>query len=75
MNDLTHAPSTDIKPAIRIAPLGELRLWVISEQELMEVENGSSSSLCLNFSLFLLGSGLSFLITLLVTDIQSTKTF
>lgn len=74
-NDLAKSEHPDIRPAIRIAPLGELRLWIISEQELIEVENGPSSSLCLNFALFLIGSGLSFLTTLLVTEIPSTKTF
>jgi uncharacterized membrane protein YqjE len=75
INDLEQNPDSNILPAIRIAPLGELRLWIISEQELNEAEQGSPSSLYLNFAVALLGSGLSFLTTLLVTDITSIKTF
>jgi hypothetical protein len=66
---------TSIVPAIRIAPLGELRLWIISEQELNEAEQGSPSSLYLNFALLLIGSGVSFFVTLLVTEIPSVRTF
>jgi hypothetical protein len=64
-----------IVPAIRVAPLGELRVYVISEEELNEIEQGSPASLYLNFALALLASGLSFLATLLATRIESNRTF
>jgi ABC-type branched-subunit amino acid transport system permease subunit len=62
-------------PAIRVAPLGELRAYVISEDELNELEQGSPASQHLNFALALLASGLSFLTTLVTTQITSTRTF
>jgi hypothetical protein len=74
-NDLTPSSAPIVVPAIRVAPLGELRVYVISEEELNELEQGSPASQHLNFSLALLASGLSFLATLLTTDIPSTKTF
>lgn len=74
-DDLPQIPERNVLRAIRIAPLGELRLWVISEQELNEAEQGSPSSLYLNFALFLIGAGLSFLVSLIATEITSIKTF
>lgn len=66
---------SNIVPAIRVAPLGELRVYIISEEELNAAEQGSPASLYLNFALALIASGLSFLATLLATDISSIKTF
>jgi nucleoside recognition membrane protein YjiH len=64
-----------IVPAIRVAPLGELRVYIISEEELNEFEQGSPTSLYLNFALALLASGFSFLAALLATNFASVKTF
>ncbi len=75
MDNPLDGPSSDLSPIIRIAPLGELRLYVISEDELNEFENGSPASLQLNFALALLASGISFLIALLSTNFDSIKTF
>jgi hypothetical protein len=74
-NELQQNTTPIALPAIRVAPLGELRAYVISEDELNELEQGSPASQHLNFSLALLASGLSFLATLLTTSIQSTRTF
>lgn len=74
-NDLHQTPAPIAMPAIRVAPLGELRVYVISEDELNEPEQGSPASQHLNFALALLASGLSFLATLLTTSIQSNRTF
>lgn len=74
-NEIAQPSDTNILPAIRVAPLGELRVYLISEKELNELENGSPAAQNLNFSLALLASGLSFLTTLLTTDIASVKTF
>jgi cytochrome bd-type quinol oxidase subunit 2 len=62
-------------PAIRVAPLGVLRVYPIYEEELNQFAQGSPVQLCLNFALALLASGLSFLANLLATDIASIKTF
>jgi hypothetical protein len=73
--DLQRGPGSELLPAVRVAPLGELRVYVISEEELNELEIGSPASLHLNFSLALLASGLSFLATLLTADITAPRTF
>lgn len=62
-------------PAVRLAPLGELRAYMISEEELNELERGSPATLYMNFGLPLIFSGLSFLATLLATPIPSIRVF
>ena len=52
-----------------------LSLYEITETELDILEKGSPNSLYLNFAIFLLSIGVSFLISLLSTDIQSPNTF
>jgi hypothetical protein len=74
-NEIAQHAESNLMPAVRVAPLGELRVYVISEEELNELENGSPASQNLNFALALLASGLSFLTTLLTTDVASVKTF
>jgi hypothetical protein len=74
-SEIAKPNEPNILPAVRVAPLGELRVYIISEEELNELENGSPAAQNLNFSLALLASGLSFLTTLLTTDIASVKTF
>jgi hypothetical protein len=74
-NELTQHSESSLMPAVRVAPLGELRVYVISEEELNELENGSPASQSLNFALALLASGLSFFATLMTTEISSLKTF
>jgi hypothetical protein len=74
-DELQKSGEPSILPAIRVAPLGELRVYLISEDELNELENGSPAAISLNFSLAILASGLSFLAILLTTEIASTKTF
>lgn len=60
---------------MRIAPLGELKVYAITEAELNELAHGSPSSIHLNFALFFWGVGGSLLATLLATTIQSTRVF
>jgi hypothetical protein len=74
-DDLQQTPESNLLPAIRVAPLGELRVYVISEEELNVLEQGSPASQNLNFALALLSSGFTSLATLLATDIQSVRTF
>ena len=52
-----------------------LSLYEITDTELDILEKGSPNSLYLNFGIFLFSVGLSFLIALLSTDIQSPNTF
>ena len=52
-----------------------LSLYEITDTELDILEKGSPNSLYLNFGIFLFPVGLSFLIALLSTDIQSPNTF
>ena len=74
-NEIAQPSDANILPAVRVAPLGELRVYIISEEELNELENGSPASQNLNFALALLASGLSFLTTLLTTEVESVRTF
>jgi hypothetical protein len=76
MNDeIGQSTESNLLPAIRVAPLGVLRVFPIYEEELNQFAQGSPVQLCLNFALALLASGLSFLANLLATDIPSVKTF
>ena len=52
-----------------------LSLYEITDHELNILEKGSPSSIYLNFSIFLISVGLSFLIALLTVNIQSVKIF
>src|SRR5207302_1073926 len=64
-----------IAPVIRVAPLGELKIYPITESELDELERGSPASIHLNFSLFFWGISASLLATLLTTTIASNRAF
>ena len=52
-----------------------LSLYEITDNELDVLERGSPNSIYLNFGIFLLSIGISFLTALLSTDIQSPNTF
>lgn len=52
-----------------------LSLYEVTDNELEILEKGSPSSIYLNFSIFLLSIGIAFLITLLSTNIESSKVF
>lgn len=64
-----------VSPVVRIAPLGELRVYLITESELAELERGSSASLFLNFALFFLGLAIPLFFTIRVTTFPSDRTF
>jgi hypothetical protein len=57
---------------VRIAPLGELRAYTISEHELEKLEQGAPVSDLLTIGLCLLSSALTVLITLLSTPLSGT---
>lgn len=57
------------EPRIRVAPLGELRAYTISEQELEKLEQGAPVSDLLTIGLCLLSAALTLLATLLSTSL------
>jgi hypothetical protein len=57
------------EPRVRIAPLGELRAYTISEQELEKLEQGAPVSDLLTIGLCLLSAALTLLATLLSTSL------
>ena len=65
----------EVEPVLRVAPLGELKVYIISENELDELARGSPASLLLNLGLAFIPTGVTFLIALLSTTIQSTRVF
>ena len=64
-----------LQPSVRVAPLGELKVYMVQEHELESLASGSPASLFLNFALSLLSSAIAFFITLLSTEIKSSRTF
>jgi len=62
-------------PAVRRARIERLDIYEISETELQILERGSPESILLNFAIFLVSIAVSFLIALLTTEIQSSRTF
>ncbi len=64
-----------VQPVVRVAPLGELRVYLISEDELNRLAAGGPDSVFLTFATFFLSSFASFLVTLLTTSIQSSRVY
>ena len=62
-----------ITPVIRVAPLGELKVFLITESELDELKRGSAASLAFNLFVFFFPIALSLLVTLLTTEIPSQR--
>jgi hypothetical protein len=62
------------EPRVRVAPLGELRAYTISEQELEQLERGAPVADLLTIGLSLLSAALALLITLLSTSLPD-RTF
>jgi hypothetical protein len=52
-----------------------LTVYEVTDHELDELSRGGPTSLLLNFGLFLLSAGISFLIALVTTTIDSTRAF
>lgn len=59
-------------PVIRFAPIGELRFYTVTEEELEALGRGSLGSVYLNLTLALLPVSVAFLLTLLSTEIKNT---
>lgn len=62
-------------PAINRVPLGTLNVFEITEAELDALERGSPESLFFNLGIAAFSIGCSFLISLLTTTIDNTRTF
>ena len=60
---------------VRRAKVDSLSLYEVTEPELQDLERGGPATLYLNFAIFLLSTAISFLIAVLSTEIQSTRTF
>lgn len=60
---------------IRWGKVDSLSLYEVTEDELETLSTGGPASLLLNFGLSLLSIALSFLVTLLSTEIKSERTF
>lgn len=54
-------------PVVRLAPLGEIKAWVVLESELDILERGSPSSIYLTFAVALLPTSLGMFVALLST--------
>lgn len=70
--------SSDNRPAapiVRYAPLGELRVYEISEAELEKLENGPPGQVYLSFALALLPASLTVFITLQTVEISDNRIY
>lgn len=64
-----------VQPVVRVAPLGELRVYQISEAELDRLASGGPDSLLLTLATFFLSSFISFGITLATTTIADDRLY
>jgi hypothetical protein len=64
-----------LHPVIRVAPLGELKVYLITEAELNELERGSAASVHLNFALFFLGIAIPLFFTIRLAGFATDRTF
>lgn len=62
-------------PVVRIAPLGEIRAWIVYEHELDALASGSPGAILLNFALALLPIALTLFTTLLTVPIEQDRVF
>lgn len=62
-----------VAPLLRVAPLGELKVYTITEDELNSLGKGSPGSVYLNFGLALIPVAIAFLITILSTEIPTQE--
>lgn len=72
---MTRRQKSQLDPAIDRIRLEKLTIFEITEAELEALERGSPESLFLNLGIATLSVGSSFLIALLTTSIENTRTF
>lgn len=58
-------------PVVRVAPLGELRVYVVTEAELDELARGSPVATHLNLAIFFWGAAIALLSSLLTTSMST----
>ncbi len=63
-------PLDENQPIIKRGRVDSLNIFEITEEELNTIEKGSTTSLYLNFAIFLLSIAASFLISLLTSDFK-----
>jgi Flp pilus assembly protein TadB len=61
------------QPVVRIAPVGELNVYQVTESELDELAKGGTSSLWLNFALALLPTGVGIVVTMRSSQLSDTN--
>lgn len=64
-----------VLPVVRVAPLGELRVYQITEDELDALHRGQPSDLFLNLALSLLSIAISFFVALATAQFTSDRAF
>src|SRR4051812_16863528 len=57
-------------PVIRVAPLGELKVYEVAESELDQLAQGSPSALWLNFALALLPCAAGIVVTMISSNLS-----
>jgi hypothetical protein len=67
------AKQQQLSPVVRVAPMGELRIYPITEAELDELARGSSGGIYLNFALFFAGLAISLIVTLNTTTMPDRR--
>jgi hypothetical protein len=60
---------------VRWVGMGELLVYAVSEEELRLLESGGPASTFLNLAIFFSSVGATFLVSLLVEDVKSVRTF
>ena len=73
MSKVEYSQGTNIP--VKRGKLDSLTIYEITDYELDQLEKGSPASIYLNFSIFLLSVGATFLIAILTTTIESNKVF
>ena len=71
----SESPHRPTPPVMRVAPLGELKVYTIYEHELDDLARGRPSSLYLNFAILFLPIFVTLLVTLTTTTIASDRSF
>ena len=60
---------------IRYVTMGQLTVYFVSEEHLRMIESGGPSSTYLNLAILFLSVATTFLVSLLVSDLKSIRTF
>lgn len=74
MNEINRK-QPDFLPKVQLGRPGDLKVHLVSDEELTRLEEGSGQSLFLNLGIGVLSIAVSFLVALLTTQINSIKVF